>query len=219
MTSASTKKSVTTLVFFLIESLGQFETDPLQTVSLHSKRRGTGTNFLHEHYNNQFATFHYEHTQSRSPARKDPTETSQRTHGVLHFLCSSRCSQGRSHSKHFLFRSLIGQNDSQLIKTEDGPTTLVLLNSSPAEELTQELRKVNDLLQLKPIRLILISYAEDFENWTNLPPYAQLYRIPETQFPSNLEQNDVLNDVFLQTVTEAISTPLIKVQNIRRKFL
>jgi len=104
----------------------------------------------------------------------------------------------------------------QLIKSDGdtGPTTLVLLNSSPANDLMRELMKVNELLELKPLKLVLITYAEDFENFTQLPPYAQLYRIPETQFPSNLEQNDVLNDVFLQTVTEAISTPLFKVGNI-----
>lgn len=92
-----------------------------------------------------------------------------------------------------------------------GPTTLVLLNGSPPEELMQELGKVNELVGQKPIRLILITYAQDFETWTTLPPYAQLYRIPETQFLSNLEQNHIMNDVFLQIVSDAISSPLIKV--------
>jgi homoserine trans-succinylase len=111
----------------------------------------------------------------------------------------------------------------QLIKTSDesiGPATLVLVNGSPNKIMSREWDKIKKIIDNTPLRVIVITYANTNESsgggeqLVHLAQYGGFYKVPETTTTSanlNLEQNEILNSIFLRIINENVGTPLNKV--------
>ena len=94
-----------------------------------------------------------------------------------------------------------------------GPTTLVLVNGSPSELMTREWEKIVKITDSTPLRVIVITYTNDSAELVQLAQYGRFYSIPDGQ-GNNLEQNEVLNNVFLEVISQNVGTPLNKVRKV-----
>lgn len=101
-----------------------------------------------------------------------------------------------------------------MIKASDertGPTTIILVNASPIK--SREWDKIKKVMDSTPIRVIVVTYANDSlggQQLIQLSQYGGIYKVPDGN--NDLEQNEILNNIFLRIINENIGTPLNKVR-------
>lgn len=112
---------------------------------------------------------------------------------------------------------------TQLIKSSTehvGPATIVLATASQSKVGTKERIKIMDMIKGAPLRILFITYAngdsefrgEDDLKMKQLAQYGQFYKVPDTALLNhNVEQSEILNNIFLQISSETFGTPLNKV--------
>lgn len=108
-------------------------------------------------------------------------------------------------------------NKLQLIKASvesTGPTTLVLVSGSSSKIFHREWEKIKKLVDNTPLHVIVITYANMNESLggqelIKLSQYGGFYKVPDSN--NDVEQREILSNIFLGILNENVGTPLNKV--------
>ncbi|CAL8101953.1 unnamed protein product [Orchesella dallaii] len=111
----------------------------------------------------------------------------------------------------------------KLIKSSNenvGPATVILVNGSPTKINNREWEKVMKIVENTPLRVIVITYEDDgltdeddTKQLVTLGRFGGIYKVTDqgTSGNHNLDQNEILSNVFIQIISENLGTPLNKV--------
>lgn len=112
----------------------------------------------------------------------------------------------------------------QLIKSSSenvGPATLILVNGSPTKISNREWDRVRKIIENTPLRVIVITYEDDNQSdgakqLMELGRFGGVYKVIDqgTSGNHNLDQNEVLSNIFIQIISENLGTPLNKVETL-----
>ncbi|XP_021963561.1 calcium-activated chloride channel regulator 1 [Folsomia candida] len=95
-----------------------------------------------------------------------------------------------------------------------GPTTLVLVSGSSSKIFHREWEKIKKLVDNTPLHVIVITYANMNESLggqelIKLSQYGGFYKVPDSN--NDVEQREILSNIFLGILNENVGTPLNKV--------
>lgn len=117
----------------------------------------------------------------------------------------------------------------QLIKSSSenvGPATLILVNGSPTKINNREWDRVMKFVENTPLRVIVITYEEDnlsdgTRQLMDLGRFGGVFKVTDqgSSGNHNLDQNEVLSNIFTQVISENLGTPLNKVSILAVDFL